>query len=155
MAESTHWCQGGMRKWDSSDGYVICPCCSKKWVCLCVSWIRDLHPKQNISKFHVNSKIGFWDCNQFMRLHMQTVLSNKQKPSKPWKLSFVNLCTLWNQDHQLTQQAIDRLPKPNPRACFQHAAGPLLSVESYKKQTVLPCESVSYHSYPWNTRQRW
>ena len=78
MAESTHWCQGGMRKWDSSDGYVICPCCSKKWVCLCVSWIRDLHPKQNISKFHENSKIGFWDCNQFMRTCKQYKATSKK-----------------------------------------------------------------------------
>ena len=49
-----------------------------------------------------NSKIGFWDCNQFMRLHMQTVLSNKQKPSKPWKLSFVNL---WKSLHTLKSRS--------------------------------------------------
>ena len=33
-----------------------------------------------------------------------------------------NLCTVWNHDHQLTHHASDRLPKPNPSACFQHAA---------------------------------
>ena len=43
------------------------------------------------TKHFENSKIGFWDCNQFMRTCKQYILSNKQKPSKPWKLSFVNL----------------------------------------------------------------
>ena len=75
-----------------------------------------------------NSKIGFWDCNQFMRTCKQykATSKNHQNPENSPLWISENLCTLWNQDHQLTHQASDRLPKPNPSACFQHAAGPLL-----------------------------
>ena len=74
------------------------------------------------AKHFEHSKIGFWDCNQFMRMHMQTVRSNKQKPSKPWKLSVcesLHSLKSWSPAHPTRS---DRLPKPNPRACFQHAA---------------------------------
>ena len=74
------------------------------------------------AKHFEHSKIGFWDCNQFMRMHMQTVRSNKQKPSKPWKLSVcesLHSLKSWSPAHPTRS---DRLPKPNPRTCFQHAA---------------------------------
>ena len=59
MAESQHWSQTGMRKWDSSDGTS--------------TQNRPFRKFQNWILKH-----------QFMRMHMQTVLTNKQNHHTSW-----------------------------------------------------------------------
>ena len=59
MAESQHWSQAGMRKWDSSDGTS--------------TQNRPFRKFQNWILKH-----------QFMRMHMQTVLTNKQNHHTSW-----------------------------------------------------------------------
>ena len=66
VTESTHWSQGGMRKWDSSDGYVICPCCSKKWVRLESGTSTQNRPFQ-FRKLDFETAINscVWTCKQY------------------------------------------------------------------------------------------
>ena len=66
VTESTHWSRGGMRKWDSSDGYVICPCCSKKWVRLESGTSTRNRPFQ-FRKLDFETAINscVWTCKQY------------------------------------------------------------------------------------------
>ena len=107
-------------------------------------------PSPKTKHIEISWKFQNWILRlQSIHAHMQTVQSNKQKPSKPWKLSFVNL---WKSLHTLKSRSPAHTSSKRSFAQTEPQRLFPACCRTASAQTFLPFESVSR---PWNTRQRW